>query len=186
MNLFKSYYQALQSKWYFSLIKWINKTGVKRVVFSLLLVLLAAFFYMYNLLFNGPIDTTTIIIEDWTWRDDLLFYSYYLLAIPLISLNGIAWIISGLKFNLIFILELILLYIFLFIYYSDYLTNLEILAFSFVCIGVIVILLPNQSKRSKQRDSRNARERHSRHRSSSKRRSSSSHNSSMENSNLTD
>ena len=165
MNLFKFYFESLNSKWYNALKKWIDKTGQIRVVLALLLVLTAAVIYVYNKIFNG-LEEEVIIDPNWTWKDDLLFYSYYLIAIPLLLLNGIAWVISGFKFNVIFIIELILIAVFVYLYHPNALDNIEIIPSSLVVLGVVVLLLPSQTKHTKQRSSRKSRHRSSRRRSS--------------------
>ena len=168
MNFFKFYLESLNSKWYVSLKKWIDKTGQIRVVLALFLICAAFVIYMYDKLFNGVIQEG-IVYPNWTWKDDLLFYGYYLIALPLLALNGIAWVISGFKFNIIFIIELFLLAVFIYLYHPNAVDNIEIIPLSLVALGVVVLLLPSQSKQAKHRSSRNSRHRSSRHRSRSQR-----------------
>ena len=176
MNLFKLYLEALDGKWFSSLRKWIHKTGQIRVVVAFLLVCVAALIYVYDHLFNVDVVVDDGVIDpNWSWVDDLLFYSYYLIAIPMILLNGIAWIISGLKINLIFIIELILLAFFVYLYHPGLLENIEIITLSLIILGLLVLLLPTQNKHNKHRSSRKSKHRSSRRRSSQQSSSRDSH-----------
>jgi membrane protein YdbS with pleckstrin-like domain len=175
MNLFKLFTEPLDRKWFSSLKKWIQKTGQNRVVLVFISLVLAALIYVYKNLFNTTADNEVVIDPNWIWKDELLLNGYYLFAIPMIVLNGIAWIISGLKFNLLFIIELILIVFFVHASHPSLFENIEIILLLFLIIGGAFFILPRQNKHNKHRSSRKSKHRSSRRRSSQHRSSRDSH-----------
>lgn len=153
MNYFKAYSTALHSKWYESTFTWISKTGPKRVLFTLLLLVSAMGIYLYDYIFNAP-----IILEfdpNWTWKDDLKLYLNFA-ALGIIGLNGLAWAVSEFKYNVIFLTQLVLVVVYLAVYYADLLFNAALIPYALVITSVIVLILPKQAKRSFRRRSRSS------------------------------
>ena len=152
MNYFKAYGTALRSKWYESVVKWIYKTGPKRVLFSLLLLVSAMGIYLYDYIFNAPI-IEEIIDPNWTWVDDLIFYLDFA-ALGIIGLNGLAWAVSEFKYNVIFLTQLVLVVVYLAVYYADLLFNAVLIPYALVITSVVILLLPKEAKQRFRRRSR--------------------------------
>jgi hypothetical protein len=153
MNYFKAYSTALRSKWYESVVKWITKTGAKRVLFSLILLVSAMGIYLYDYIFNAPMVDEIIIDPNWTWVDDLIYYLDFA-ALGIIALNGLAWAVSEFKYNVIFLTQLVLVVIYLAVYYADLLFNAALIPYALVITSVVILLLPQQAKQSLRRRSR--------------------------------
>jgi hypothetical protein len=154
MNYFKAYSTALRSKWYDSLVKWISKTGAKRVLFSLILLVSAMGIYLYDYIFNGPVIVEEFVIDpNWTWVDDLIYYLDFA-ALGIIALNGLAWAVSEFKYNVIFLTQLVLVVVYLAVYYADLLFNAALVPYALVITSVVILLLPQQAKQSLRRRSR--------------------------------
>jgi hypothetical protein len=152
MNYFKAYSTALRSKWYESVVKWITKTGAKRVLFSLILLVSAMGIYLYDYIFNAPIEEF-VVDPNWTWVDDLIYYLDFA-ALGIIALNGLAWAVSEFKYNVIFLTQLVLVVIYLAVYYADLLFNAALIPYALVITSVVILLLPQQAKQSLRRRSR--------------------------------
>jgi hypothetical protein len=152
MNYFKAYGTALRSNWYESVVKWIYKTGPKRVLFSLLLLVSAMGIYLYDYIFNAPI-IEEIIDPNWTWVDDLIYYLDFV-ALGIIGLNGLAWAVSEFKYNVIFLTQLVLVVVYLAVYYADLLFNTALIPYAMVITSVVILLLPKEAKQRFRRRSR--------------------------------
>ncbi len=154
MNYLKAYMTALQSQSFESLLKWVYKTGQSRVLFSLLLLLSAIGVYLYDYIFNAPIIMEEEIIDpNWTWVDDLIYYLNFA-VLGVICLNGLAWAISEFKYNVIFITQLVLVFIYSAIYYADLLFNATVIPYLLIITSAIILILPQQAKRRSRRRSR--------------------------------
>ncbi len=154
MNYFKAYSTALRSKWYESVVKWIYKTGPKRVLFSLSLLVSSVIIYLYDYIFNsleiieeGPFD------PNWTWVDDLIYYLDFA-ALGIIGLNGLAWAVSEFKYNVIFLTQLVLVVVYLAVYYAELLFNAALIPYALVLTSAIILILPQEAKRRFRRRSR--------------------------------
>lgn len=150
-NYFKSYNTALQSKWYEAVVKWVYKTGPKRVLFSIVLFVSAIGIYLYDYIFNAP-----LILEfdpNWTWKDDLKMYLNFA-ALGIIGLNGLAWAVSEFKYNVIFLTQLVLVVVYLAVYYADLLFNAALIPYALVLTSAIILILPQEAKRRFRRRSR--------------------------------
>ena len=152
MNYFKAYGTALRSKWYESVVKWIYKTGPKRVLFSLLLLVSAMGIYLYDYLFNAPIEEF-VVDPNWTWVDNLIYY-FNFAALGIIGLNGLAWAVSEFKYNVIFLTQLVLVVVYLAVYYADLLFNAALIPYALVITSVVILLLPKEAKQRFRRRSR--------------------------------
>jgi hypothetical protein len=153
MNYFKAYSTALRSKWYESVVKWIYKTGPKRVLFSIILLLSAMGIYLYDYIFNAPIVEKIIIDPNWTWVDELIYYLDFA-ALGIIAFNGLAWAVSEFKYNVIFLTQLVLVVVYLAIYYADLLFNAALIPYALVLTSAIILILPNEAKQRFRRRSR--------------------------------
>jgi hypothetical protein len=152
MNYFKAYGTALRSKWYESVVKWTYKTGPKRVLFSIILLLSAMGIYLYDYIFNAPI-VEEIIDPNWTWVDDLIYY-FDFAALVIIALNGLAWAVSEFKYNVIFLTQLVLVVVYLSVYYADLLFNAALIPYALVLTSAIILILPSEAKQRFRRRSR--------------------------------
>lgn len=154
MNYFKAYGTALRSKWYESVVKWIYKTGPKRVLFSVILLVSAMGIYLYDYIFNSPVVEEEFVIDpNWTWVDDLIFYLDFA-ALGIIALNGLAWAVSEFKYNVIFLTQLILVVLYLAVYYADLLFNAALIPYALVLTSAIILILPSEAKQRFRRRSR--------------------------------
>ena len=152
MNYFKAYSTALRSKWYESVVKWVFKTGPKRVLFSLLLTISALGIYLYDYIFNSPIVEGPID-PNLTWVDTMMVYLNFA-ALGIIGLNGLAWAVSEFKYNVIFLTQLVLVLIYLAVYYADLLFNAALIPYALVLTSAIILILPQEAKRRFRRRSR--------------------------------
>ena len=153
MNYFKAYGTALRSKWYESVVKWIYKTGPKRVLFSIVLLLSAMGIYLYDYIFNAPIVEEFVFDPNWTWVDDLKVYANFA-ALGIIALNGLAWAVSEFKYNVIFLTQLVLVVVYLAVYYADLLFNAALIPYALVLTSAIILILPSEAKQRFRRRSR--------------------------------
>ncbi len=154
MNYFKAYGTALRSKWYESVVKWIYKTGPKRVLFSLVLLVSAMGIYLYDYIFNAPVVVEEFVIDpNWTWVDDLKMYANFA-ALGIIGLNGLAWAVSEFKYNVIFLTQLVLVVVYLAVYYADLLFNAALIPYALVLTSAIILILPSEAKQRFRRRSR--------------------------------
>jgi len=154
MNYFKAYGTALRSNWYESVVKWIYKTGPKRVLFSLLLLVSAMGIYLYDYIFNAPMVMEEGPMDpNWTWVDDLIYY-FNFAALGIIGLNGLAWAVSEFKYNVIFLTQLVLVVVYLAVYYADLLFNAALIPYALVITSVVILLLPKEAKQRFRRRSR--------------------------------
>ena len=157
MNYFTAYSIALKSKWYKLLVKWIQQTGPKRVLFSMFLFLTACIISIYDYIFNQPFDGSIAMIDpNYTWVDDLIFYLNFT-ALGIIGLNGLAWAVSMFKYNVIFLTQLVLVMLYLAVYYADVLFNAALIPYALVFTSFIILILPNGTKSHKPRHSRSHR-----------------------------
>lgn len=150
MNYFKAYGTAFRSKWYESVVKWIYKTGPKRVLFSIVLLLSAMGIYLYDYISNGAVIE---IPPNWTWIDDLKIYADFL-TLGIIALNGLAWAVSEFKYNVIFLTQLVLVVVYLAVYYADLLFNAALIPYALVLTSAIILILPSEAKQRLRRRSR--------------------------------
>ena len=153
MNYFKDYSNALRGKWYQSLVKKIQKTGVKRVLFSVLLLITAMGIYLYDYIFNQPIIIDGPIDPNWTWVDELIYYLDFA-ALGVIGLNGLAWAISEFKYNVIFLTQLVLVLIYLSVYYADVIFNPALVPYALVFTSFVILILPKDARRRRRHRSR--------------------------------
>ena len=153
MNYFKAYGTTLRSNWYESVVKWIYKTGPKRVLFSLLLLVSAMGIYLYDYIFNAPLIDEGPIDPNWTWVDDLIYY-FNFAALGIIGLNGLGWAVSEFKYNVIFLTQLVLVVVYLAVYYADLLFNAALIPYALVITSVVILLLPKEAKQRFRRRSR--------------------------------
>ncbi len=152
MNYFRAYSTALRSKWYESVVKWIYKTGPKRVLFSFILLISAMAIYLYDYIFNAPYVEIPLD-PNWTWVDTMLLYLDFA-ALGIIGLNGLAWAVSEFKYNVIFLTQLVLVVIYLAVYYADLLFNAALIPYALVLTSAIILILPQEAKRRFRRRSR--------------------------------
>lgn len=154
MNYFKAYGTALRSRWYESVVKWIYKTGPKRMLFSIVLMLSAIGIYLYDYIFNVPVIVEEFVVDpNWTWVDDLKMYADFA-ALGIIALNGLAWAVSEFKYNVIFLTQLVLVVVYLAVYYADMLFNAALIPYALVLTSAIILILPNEAKQRFRRRSR--------------------------------
>ncbi|MFM2334426.1 MAG: hypothetical protein RIS91_429 [Bacteroidota bacterium] len=150
MPYFNAYATALKSSWYNSVVKWVVKTGTKRVLFSVLLLISSLGIKLYEYLFLGP-----PIPEDpnWTTWDTILVFSDFA-ALGIIALNGLAWAVSEFKYNVIFLTQLVLVVVYLAVYYADLLFNAALIPYALVLTSAIILILPSEAKQRFRRRSR--------------------------------
>ncbi len=150
MNYFKAYGTALRSKWYESVVKWIYKTGPKRVLFSIILLVSSLGIKLYDYLFLGP---PIPFDPNWTtWDTIVIFIDFATLGI--IALNGLAWAVSEFKYNVIFLTQLVLVVVYLAVYYADLLFNAALIPYALVLTSAIILILPSEAKQRFRRRSR--------------------------------
>ena len=167
MNYFKSYSKALQTKSYSSARKWVNKTGLNRVIFSILLLIIGAITFLVEYEFVGPVTIEEGPIDsNLSQTTDLIQYLDFL-ALVIIGLNGIAWAISEFRYNIIFVTEIILATAYMAVYHSNFLFNAANIPYTLVITGFIILILPREYRSKSQHlyNSHNKRNRRSSRRS---------------------
>ncbi len=150
MNYFKAYSTALRSKWYESVVKWIYKTGPKRVLIAFILLIAATILSLYEFIYDFLLDCNSY--PDISWIDNIKFIAI-VIAIGIFIINGLAWAISEFKYNVIFLTQMTLVAIYFMLVYANVIWNQALIPITLVILSIIILIQPKQKRKRIRRRS---------------------------------